>query len=116
MESHRVSGIEARGGMLRLWTWEQQLEAMDLCGNDHRGCRTVGPAPLAQIGLITSVNQSQLIYRKPVSHELEGRALPKGTIVKHWRVFSPPTVSVCVCVCVGAPCVHSDWPSSQLEK
>lgn len=102
--------------MLRLWTWEQQLEAMDLCVNDHRGCRTVGPAPLAQIGLITSVNQSQLIYRKPVSHELEGRVLPKGTIVKHRRVFSPPTVSVCVCVCVGAPCVHSDWPSLQLEK
>lgn len=42
--------------------WEQQLEAMDL-GAGHTGRRTVAPAPVAQIGLITSVNRA--IDRKP---------------------------------------------------
>lgn len=31
------------------------------------------------------------------------RRTAKGTIVKHWRVFSPPTVLLCVCV---RECAH----------
>lgn len=75
----RATGFLAlgEGHALNLGTREQQLDAMDFLGNDHRGCCTVAPAPLTQISLITSFYQSHKIYRKPVSDGLKAQHCQK---------------------------------------